>query len=385
MGKRVQNGCVYKRGRVFWIKYSRDGRPYYENTHTDVKGDAKMMLQQRLGDIARGLPISPKMNQCRVDELLADVLADYTRNKRKTVEKTRRRIEMHLKPFFGGWKAAFVTADNILKFVDHRLAQSASNAEVNRELHILRRGYRLAVENGKLLSRPSIKMLTEDNVRQGFFGRAEFERVRAALPVYLRPLVTFAYLTGWRVRSEIQPLQWEQVDFDAGMVRLEVGTTKNKRGRTFPFGVLPELRALLEAQWQDHEKHRGGTGVDVPFVFHRVGKPIRDFYTAWDTACWHAGIATKDETTGKIVTNNRIPHDFRRTAVRNLVRRGVSEGVAMQLTGHKTAAIFRRYDIINEQDLIEGVEKLAGVRTVQDRLQKPRNSRLKLVAGGVTS
>jgi len=90
MGARTQSGCVYQRGRVFWIKYYRDGRPYYENTKTDVKGDAKQLLQVRLGDIAKGIPVTPKVNQCRVDELLEDVRRDYERNDRKTTGRLRR-------------------------------------------------------------------------------------------------------------------------------------------------------------------------------------------------------------------------------------------------------------------------------------------------------
>jgi integrase len=70
--------------------------------------------------------------------------------------------------------------------------------------------------------------------------------VRAHLPAYARPAATFAYITGWRLKSEILPLQWRQVDFRAGIVRLDVGTTKNNDGRTFP--MTPELLATLEAQ-----------------------------------------------------------------------------------------------------------------------------------------
>ncbi|HYS18212.1 MAG TPA: tyrosine-type recombinase/integrase [Candidatus Binatia bacterium] len=85
----------------------------------------------------------------------------------------------------------------------------------------------------------------------------------------------------------------------------------------------------------------------VPSVFHRNGKPIKDYRSAWQNACEAAGLP------------GRIPHDFRRTAVRNLERAGVSRSVAMKLTGHKTEAVYRRYAIVSEQDLHEAAAKLA--------------------------
>jgi integrase len=132
-------------------------------------------------------------------------------------------------------------------------------------------------------------------------------------------------------------LTWAQVDFHSGTVRLEPGTTKNRLGRTFPF--TPELRAVLEAQKAHTEKTGKQQGRIIPWVFHRQGRPIKDFRGAWKAAC------------GAACVPGRLFHDLRRTAVRNLERAGVPRSVAMLMTGHKTESVYRRYAIVSEADL----------------------------------
>jgi integrase len=151
----------------------------------------------------------------------------------------------------------------------------------------------------------------------------------------------------WRTRSEILPLQWRQIDWTAGIVRLEPHTTKNDEGRTFPFAVLPELADMLRKQWERTQALQRVTGRLIPHVFHRDGHPILSYKGSWHQACEQA----------KIV--GRIPHDFRRTAVRNLERAGVPRSVAMKLTGHKTESVYRRYAIVSEADLSDGLKRLA--------------------------
>jgi hypothetical protein len=73
-------------------------------------------------------------------------------------------------------------------------------------------------------------------------------------------------------------------------------------------------------------------------VFNRNGRQIKDFWDAWEKACKAAG------------ADDMIPHDLRRTTVRNLEPAGVSRSVAMQLTGHKTEAVYRRHAIVSEGD-----------------------------------
>jgi integrase len=78
-------------------------------------------------------------------------------------------------------------------------------------------------------------MLKEHNVRTGFFEREQFESTRSHLHDYARPIVTFAYVTGWRIPSEVLQLQWRHIDVDAGEIRLDPGRTKNDQGRVCPF------------------------------------------------------------------------------------------------------------------------------------------------------
>ena len=125
-------------------------------------------------------------------------------------------------------------------------------------------------------------MLREDNVRRGFFEREQFEAVKRHLPEALQPVATFAYITGWRKR-EILGLQWNRVDFVAGTVRLDVGTTKSGEGRTFP--MTAGLREMLVAQREATEALQRERGVVIPWVFHRAGKPILDLRGAWAEAC----------------------------------------------------------------------------------------------------
>ncbi len=337
-------GMLYKRGNVWWLKYYQNGKPIRESSHSPKEKVASDMLKKREGNIARGVPVIPHANRVTVSELLDDVQIDYKTNGRRSLKTLGYYIEGHVRPYFGNWKAAAVTAADVRAYVAKRQEEKAANATINRELAALTRAYSLGMEAGRVTHRPLIKPLKENNVRKGFFERDQFEALRAKLAPALRPVVTFLYLTGWRVYSEVLTLQWRQVDFKAGTVRLDPGTTKSGEGRVFPMTL--ELRALLEAQRVHTDAVQRKEGVIIAHVFHRKGRQIKTFRRAWKTACAAAGCP------------GMIRHDFRRTAVRNLVRAGIPERVAMTMTGHKTRAVFERYNIVSEGDLAAAADRL---------------------------
>ncbi len=345
---------------IWWLDYSLRGQRHQESSHTTRKKDAQRLLRERMADREAGRLVGPSPDRVTFQDLRTLVERQYELDGRRSLERIRIAFD-HLATCFGTKDETGDHSDRVVDITPARadaysaqlLAAGAARATVNRELAALRRGFRLAVEKGLLAIMPRFKIPKEDNARTGYFEAEDLAALLTELPAHLRGPVRFMYLTGWRDKSEVLRLTWAHVDFDAGVVRLDVGSTKNGEGRTFPFAVLPQLETVLAEAWAAR---------DGLFVFHRQGRPIKDFYEAWHNACRRAAVQTS--ATGREVVVRpqlleRIPHDFRRTAVRNLVRAGVPERVAMQLTGHKTRAVFDRYDIVNEQDLTDAVTKLA--------------------------
>lgn len=334
-------GSIYKRGNVFWIKYYRHGKPFRESTKSSKEADAKRLLKKREGEISEGKLPGIYFDRVTFLELSEDFLRDYRINNKKTLAKAERSVN-HLKRTFEHYRATEITTPAINAYVESRIEEDASNATINRELSALKRMFNIGASQypPKVDRVPYIPMLKENNVRKGFFEHAEFLALRDALPDYLKGFVTFGYKVGWRV-SEIAGLTWNQIDMNQGIVRLEAGETKNDEGRTVYLDE--ELKEVFQKQWDDRKK----TEALLPYVFPNIkgNDMVKRFDKSWKTACDDAKI-------GK-----RLFHDLRRTAVRNMVRSGIPERVAMMISGHKTRSVFDRYNIVNDADLKMAAKK----------------------------
>jgi integrase len=330
-----KDGTV-RESAVWWIKYYRAGKPYRESTKSMKEADAKRLLKKREGEISEGKLPGIYFDRVRFDELAEDYLTDYKVNQRKSLWRAKISVN-RLKGHFEGIRATDITTSRMKEYVVVRLEEGAENSTINRELAALKRMFSLGAKQTppKVGQVPYFGKLKESNVRKGFFEHGEYLNVLGALPSYLKPVLTFAYHTGWR-KGEILNLTWDRVDLKAGTVRLEAGETKNDAARNLVLNA--ELRVLLKAQLA--ARHLG-----CPYVFHHEGERIKDFRGAWKAACKGAKVQGK------------LFHDLRRTGVRNNVRAGIPERVAMMISGHKSRSVFDRYNIVDQRDLEEAAAR----------------------------
>ena len=140
------------------------------------------------------------------------------------------------------------------------------------------------------------------------------------------------------------------------------GATKNDEGRVFPFATLRSREVLLRDQRALTDAAERAEDLDMPLGVPPHREAHQEFPWGVEAGCIAAGFFRVAPVPGghregrKKAT--KLFHDFRRTAGRNLERAGVLRSVAMKLTGHKTEAVYRRYAIVSEADLTQGVKKL---------------------------
>lgn len=330
-------GCVYQRPNGRWqIQfYDTTGKKRVETFGTEDR--AKRMLARRVAQRDAGTLESATDARVKID-ILAESYKLYAKN---SAPKSYWWIELvwrvHLEPFFGGRVASRVTTDEIEGYRDERLAAEVKPSTVNREVTVLRAIFGHAAKYGKLSRMPRFPdKLAEPNPRTGFLTHEQYEELQKACKhAWLKALMAVAYNFGFR-KSELLGLRVSQVDLKARTIRLHTGETKSGEGRTVVMtdDVYPLLAECVKGKKPD----------DLVFTW-KNGRPVKDFRGTWSALCDSANISV-------------LLHDFRRTAVRNLIRAGVSRDVARRISGHETDSIFSRYNITEESDLADAARKL---------------------------
>lgn len=363
------DGRIFKRSRspFWWISYCRNCKEVRESTEIEAtesnRKKAARVLKHRIGETIaekHGGPafIEPAQRRIRVNELLKALEEDY-----RVRDKCSPQFVSHMKRIrdaFGLWRAVNLAAEpeSVDKYINACKAAGTAPATINRGTQLLAQAYKLAIDRKQLKGAPVVRHLPERNARQGFFEDADFSVVVDALPNYLQDFVRLGYITGWR-KGEISSLLWADVEGD--VLRLRPEHSKNGQGRSVPLvdggGKLTDVGRLIARRREGRTIKTTSGEQMTAYIFHHNGNPIVDLRKAWATACASAGLSGK------------LFHDLRRTAVRNMVRAGVPERVAMEISGHRTRSIFDRYNIVSERD------KQDALRRTHDYLGSPSQKR----------
>jgi integrase len=331
-------GSLVQRGTRWQISfYDAQGRRRRESFSTLKKAEKQLTARLALRDAGR---LEPYEGRIAVTAL-AESYKVYAKN---SVPKSYVWIEyvwrLHLEPFFGDLMAVRVTSDHLQGYIRERLAAGVCPSTINRELTVLKAIFNLGVKADppKLIRAPRFpEKLREPNARSGFINDDQYALLQAKCKhPWLRAALAVLYNFGFR-KSELMGLRVSQVDLDARTIRLLPGTTKSDKGRVvvMPSTVLAMISECVKGKAPD----------DKVFTWEN-GRPVKDFRGAWEAMTKAAGLP------------NLLVHDLRRSAVRRMLRRGISKHVARRISGHATDAIFDRYDITDETDLADAAGKL---------------------------
>lgn len=340
---------------TYSIRYTVAGKQRFESTGSTKLADAVALLRRRTGSAALGKFIGPSIEKTRMSDL-ANFYIEHLHSEGKPLGASHKyHLPLHrIATYFGavrvddpktgvvdhyegGDLANTIDTIRITEFKASMLEDGYALSTINNALATLKACFTLAKRANRVGEPPFIKIVDPHNERENFLEQAQFLALRDELPDDLRDPITFLWWTGWRVGA-MRGLRWRDVYSDA--IRLERKNSKTKQAQELPLtGELEQVIARARGRAKDADD----------LVFRRAdGQPLGDFHKAFYSAAERAGLGTDVHV-----------HDLRRSAARNLTNAGVPQHVIMQITGHRTASMFRRYAITVPQDLANAQTALA--------------------------
>lgn len=328
----------------------------FVNSKTNDPEEAYRGLLKARNQIAEGDKVLPSdVSKLRYEDL-KKILTDYYREHkpaslylRKTEDGGTEETFLgadKLDHYFKRCPVPEITAQKIQGYIAWRKKAGDADATIRRQLGRLRSAFSHAKELDLLTDNhiPSFVLPKDSTPRTGFLDLPDFNTLRANFPEHLRSTLTFLYYSGCRIGAA-QKITWAMVAKDCSEIELPAEIVKNRESLTIPLaGPLEEIAISLREMRKKFPK-----STDAVFNF-------KNFRWAWDKTCCQLGLGTFDPQTKKY--SGLVPHDFRRSAARNLIKAGVDRRTAMKITGHKTESIFERYNIKTTEDVKEALVRV---------------------------
>jgi integrase len=345
------------RSSTYRWKLSVDGVQMWGSTGTRNYREALKVLEQKRAEKCTG-HLTPVTNKVTVSDLVHDYLENLKLNAKPSYQDMELQWRLHLAKHFGNMKAVELTTTHLQKFKSARMAEGAAPASINRALEVLRAAYRRGASNTppKVMAVPRFEMMDVKNVREGFVETPEYVATVAQcrkVGDWMMGIYETGHTFGWR-KEEVLGMRIRQIDTLNRAVRIAPGTTKDRAGRLayMSESLYRALLPLLQGKKPDD------------YVFTRPnGEPVKDFDKTWWGGCVAVDptlnrmfcrvcktptidaskCANPDCGSDNIGYRGRLYHDLRRTAVTNMVNSGIPEKVAMMISGHRTASVFREF------------------------------------------
>jgi len=344
---------LYKRGSVWWMSFSYQGRQIRRSTETTDKKLAQRILDKVKGEIAEGKWFEKLPGEDRTfKEMMDKYMAEHSIPKKASSERDKASI-LHLSPFFDEIPLVDITSTMINEYKKRRREEGASPATINRELALMKHAFNLAYKIwGWVSDNPVMKVPLEKEPpsRDRWLTYEEEEKLIAVSPEWLQEIITIAVETGCR-REEILSLQWKDVDLINKVITI-FGKKTGAR-RTIPLTTKAYEVLLKKKKTRDKIRLISGD-----FVFtHPPGKKVNIYTLRW----------AFEEATKKANIDNLRFHDLRHTFATRLAQNGVDPYTIQKLMGHTSFTTTQRYAHHFVDSLRRGIEYLDISRNEQNK------------------
>jgi integrase len=345
-----QGGIKRRKDGTLTIRYSVNGKEVVESVAKLVgkpprlctDEDARRALRMRLKQRYAGTYVGPQNERITLEECAAMYLKDLEMRRKRNRGGARSHLRRAVRGLGAATRIGTLTADAVATWVHQELESGMAPGGIHTTLGFLKAALRLAKRKRQLADVPLFPTLEFDNARQGFVERDQYLAIMAGLDVDDQDITLFGYNLGRRV-GEILKFEWSALDRVNHMLRVRAANAKKREADSIP--LVGEVWEMIERRWKARplgSKH----------IFHREGRPIPydTFYKHWKLATASAGCP------------DVFFHDLRRTAYRDMIEAGVDPFTAMDITGHKTLSMAKRYAIRNTRHMAKAMATLQAAR-----------------------